>query len=74
VPGEPDLRPETKWREKGITLAVTTAKELEVLGESLGIALPLLERASRKPDSQSSTYNERSDDVSVRGSFRDLPF
>ena len=46
MPGEPELRTETERLKDGIPLAPATMKELAVLGESLGISLPLLERAS----------------------------
>jgi len=46
VPGEPELRTETERLKEGIPLASTTMKELTALGESLGISLPLSERAS----------------------------
>jgi hypothetical protein len=46
VPGELELRTEIKRLKEGIPLAPSTVKELTVLGDSLGIAPPLLERFS----------------------------
>ncbi len=46
MPGEPELRTETERLKEGIPLAKATMKELAVLGESLGISFPLLERVS----------------------------
>jgi LDH2 family malate/lactate/ureidoglycolate dehydrogenase len=44
MPGEPELRTETKRLKEGIPLASATIRELATLGESLGLSLPLLER------------------------------
>jgi LDH2 family malate/lactate/ureidoglycolate dehydrogenase len=46
IPGEPELRTETERLKDGIPLASATKKELSALGASLGISLPLVERAS----------------------------
>ena len=43
MPGEPELRTETERLKDGIPLAPATIKELAVLGESLGISLPLVD-------------------------------
>jgi LDH2 family malate/lactate/ureidoglycolate dehydrogenase len=45
MPGEPELRTETERMKDGIPLAPATVKELEALGESLGISLSFMERA-----------------------------
>ena len=41
LPGEPELRTETERLKNGIPLAPSTIRELAVLGESLGISLPI---------------------------------
>lgn len=46
IPGEPELRTETERLEHGIPLAPATEKELALLGESLGIPLPLADSAT----------------------------
>jgi len=46
IPGEPELRTETERLKNGIPLAKATMEGLTLLGESLGISFPLLERAS----------------------------
>jgi len=46
LPGEPELRTERERLKEGIPLAPATMKELAVLGESLGISLPLVDHAS----------------------------
>jgi LDH2 family malate/lactate/ureidoglycolate dehydrogenase len=45
MPGEPELRTETERLKDGIPLVPATMKELAVLGESLGISPPLMDRA-----------------------------
>ena len=45
MPGEPELRTETERLKDGIPLASATIKDLTVLGESLGISLPLMDPA-----------------------------
>lgn len=47
IPGEPELRTEAERLKNGIPLAPATMEELAALGESLGISLPLFERASQ---------------------------
>jgi len=46
MPGEPELRTERERLKDGIPLAPATIRELAVLGESLGISLPLADGAS----------------------------
>ncbi len=40
VPGEPEYRTELRLLKEGIPLAPNTAKELSILGESLGLSFP----------------------------------
>ena len=46
IPGEPELRTENERLKNGIPVASATTKELEALGESLGISVSLFKGAS----------------------------
>jgi LDH2 family malate/lactate/ureidoglycolate dehydrogenase len=46
IPGEPELRIETERLKNGIPMASATIKELEALGESLGISVSLFKGTS----------------------------
>lgn len=46
IPGEPELRTETERLKNGIPVASATIKELEALGESLGISVSLFKGTS----------------------------
>ena len=43
VPGEPEFRTEARLLKEGISLSLTTIKELTALGESLGISLRFMD-------------------------------
>jgi L-2-hydroxycarboxylate dehydrogenase (NAD+) len=44
MPGEPEFRTEARLLKEGISLSLTTIKELTALGESLGISLRFIDR------------------------------